>query len=140
MAAHLRRWLTAMVAAGLEEGLLLASQDVLQGVHWRAPGGDGLDAEEEGRFVDEADIPTAVAVHALAAAAGQRVWWRELQILAVAYSGLRWGRWPPSLPIASTPSAGASSWTARWWRDATAWPWLRPRTAAGAPPCTRTNP
>ena len=93
VASHLRRCLTAMVAAGLEEGLLLATQDVLRGVHWRDPGteGDGLDAEEEGRFVDEADIPTASAVHALAAAAGERVWWRELQILAVAYSGLRWG-------------------------------------------------
>ena len=93
VASHLRRCLTAMVAAGLEEGLLVATQDVLRGVHWRDPGteGDGLDAEEEGRFVDEADIPTASAVHALAAAAGERVWWRELQVLAVAYSGLRWG-------------------------------------------------
>jgi integrase len=93
VASHLRRCLTAMVAAGLEEGLLLATQDVLRGVHWRDPGieGDGLDAEEDGRFVDEADIPTASAVHALAAAAGERVWWRELQVLAVAYSGLRWG-------------------------------------------------
>jgi integrase len=93
VASHLRRCLTAMVAAGLEEGLLLATQDVLRGVHWRDPAteGDGLDAEEEGRFVDEADIPTASAVHALAAAAGERVWWRELQVLAVAYSGLRWG-------------------------------------------------
>ena len=35
VAAHLRRCLTAMVAAGLEEGLLLVSQDVLRGV----PGG-----------------------------------------------------------------------------------------------------
>ena len=92
VASHLRRCLTAMVAAGLEEGLLLATQDVLRGVHWRDPAteGDGLDAEEEGRFVDEADNPTASAVHALAAAA-ERVWWRELQVLAVAYSGPRWG-------------------------------------------------
>jgi uncharacterized repeat protein (TIGR01451 family) len=90
VASHLRRCLTAMVAAGLEEGLLLATQDVLRGVHWRDPGteGDGFGVEEEGRFVDEADIPTASAVHALAAAAGERVWWRELQVLAVAYSGL----------------------------------------------------
>jgi len=95
VASHLRRCLTAMVAAGLEEGLILATQDVLRGVHWRDPTaeaeGDDFDAEEEDRFVDEADIPTASAVHALAAAAGERVWWRELQILAVAYSGLRWG-------------------------------------------------
>lgn len=91
VASHLRRCLTAMVAAGLEEGLLLGTQDVLRGVHWRDPAAEGLDAEEEGRFVDQADIPTASAVHALAAAAGERVWWRELQILTVAYSGLRWG-------------------------------------------------
>ena len=91
VASNLRRCLTAMVAAGLEEGLVLASQDVLRGVHWRGPAGDSLDVEEEGRFVDQADIPTAAAVHALAAAAGERVWWRELQILTVAYSGMRWG-------------------------------------------------
>lgn len=44
-------------------------------------------------FVEEADIPTAGAVAALAAAAAERsgVWWRELQPLLVAYSGLRWG-------------------------------------------------
>lgn len=44
-------------------------------------------------FVEAADIPTAGAVAALAAAAGERsgVWWRELQLLLVAYSGLGWG-------------------------------------------------
>ncbi len=43
--------------------------------------------------MEQADIPTAAAVHALAVAAAQRseVWWRELQVLVVAYSGLRWG-------------------------------------------------
>jgi hypothetical protein len=60
-------------------------------VHWRDPASDGLDAENEGRFVDQAVIPAAAAVHALAAAAGERVWWRELQVLVVAYSGLRCG-------------------------------------------------
>ena len=123
VASHLRRCLTAMVAAGLEEGLLLATQDVLRGVHWRDPAteGDGLDAEEEGRFVDEADIPTASAVHALAAAAGERVWWRELQVLAVAYSGLRWGEMAALTADRADPPGGASSSTAKWWRAATAW-------------------
>ncbi len=52
VASHLRRCLTAMVAAGLEEGLLLATQDVLRGLHWPDPAADGLDAEEERRFVE----------------------------------------------------------------------------------------
>lgn len=87
VAAHLRRCVSAMVAAGLEEGLLLATQDVLRGLHWQGPAGE----HEDGRFVEEADIPTAGAVHVLAEVAGERVWWRELQVLAVAYSGMRWG-------------------------------------------------
>ena len=38
-------------------------------MHWRGPAedGDGLDGEEEGRFVDEADVPAASAVAALTA-------------------------------------------------------------------------
>src|SRR5207249_10106485 len=54
---------------------------------------DALPIYEGVRFVEEADIPTATAVHALARAAAERsgVWWRELQILLVAYSGMRWG-------------------------------------------------
>jgi integrase len=46
------------------------------------------------RAITDAEIPTAAMVHALAAAAAHRrrpVWWRELEILLVAYSGLRWG-------------------------------------------------
>ncbi|MCA1833899.1 MAG: tyrosine-type recombinase/integrase [Actinobacteria bacterium] len=94
VADHLRRCLSAMVRAGLDEGLLLARQDVLRGVHWA--GGDQNDPEgfeETGRFVEEAEIPTTVGVHDLAKAAAARsgVWWRELQILLVAYSGVRWG-------------------------------------------------
>ena len=94
VAAHLRRCLSAMVGAGLEEGLLLVRQDVLRGLRWAPPAGEGTDDDEAaGQFVDQAEIPTAAAVHALAAAAGQRsgLWWRELQPLVVAYSGLRWG-------------------------------------------------
>jgi hypothetical protein len=94
VAAHLRRCCSAMVAAGLEEGLLLARQDVLRGVHWSPPAGESRGVEfASGHFIEEADIPTSTAVAALAAATAQRsgVWWRELQVLAVAYSGLRWG-------------------------------------------------
>jgi integrase len=92
VADHLRRCLTALVAAGTEEGYLLARQDVLRGVHWQGDPGEEP-ALERGRLVEEADIPTAAAVHALAAAAAEHmgVWWRELEILLVAYSGLRWG-------------------------------------------------
>src|SRR5205823_12586531 len=37
--------------------------------------------------------PTTEAVHALAKECGERsqVWWRELEILLVAYCGMRWG-------------------------------------------------
>jgi hypothetical protein len=55
-----------------------------------APAGGAADDEETAvGFVEEADIATAGAVAALAAAAGERsgVWWRELQPLLVAYSG-----------------------------------------------------
>jgi integrase len=94
VAAHLRRCSSAMVAAGLDEGLLLARQDLLRGVHWSPPAGQTPDDElARGRFVEPADIPTSAAVHALAAAAAEQsgVWWRQLQVLVVAYSGLRWG-------------------------------------------------
>ena len=78
VAAHLRTCLSAMVAAGLEEGLLLARQDVLRGVRWTLPRADTEDEIERGAHVDEAEIPTARAVHALARAAAEltHVWWR----------------------------------------------------------------
>jgi hypothetical protein len=81
-----------MVAAGLEEGLLWATQDVLRGSTGgtRAPRAMASAPRRRGGS-SMADIPTASAVHALAAAVGERVWWRELQVLAVSYSGLRWG-------------------------------------------------
>jgi integrase len=91
VAEHLRRCLTALVAAGLEEGHLLARQDVLRGVRWR--GGEAEAPEAPGLAITEAEIPPTAAVHALARAAAERsgVWWRELEVLLVAYSGLRWG-------------------------------------------------
>ena len=49
--------------------------------------------EPADRAVTEDEIPTVAAVHGRAAApaALTGVWWRELQILVVAYSGMRWG-------------------------------------------------
>jgi integrase len=93
VAAHLRRCLSALVACGLDEGLLLVRQDVLRGVRWHPPAELDEPELERGRAVEEADIPTATAVHDLARAAAEcsGVWWRELEILLVAYSGLRWG-------------------------------------------------
>ena len=79
VADHLRRCLAALVGAGLEEGFLLARQDVLRGVHWHDDAGEEPTLEH-GRLVEEADIPTAAAVHALAAAAAAgraQLWWRE---------------------------------------------------------------
>jgi len=95
VAEHLRRCLSAMVNMGLDEGLLLARQDVLRGLRWHGTQVRRDDPEEcdDGLAITEADIPTASAVAALAKAAAelQGVWWRELEILLVAYSGLRWG-------------------------------------------------
>jgi integrase len=109
VATQLRRCLTAMVNAGLTEGQLLARQDVLRGVRWqtaeqttrRQEPVDGLGDEPDDRLDDNPDahaitqteIPTTDMVHALgrAAAEHQGVWWRELEILFVAYTGLRWG-------------------------------------------------
>lgn len=107
-AQHLRRCLTGLVSTGLDGGFLLARQDVMRGVRWRAESGAGLDVVDDigddhdvdDHAVDLAEIPTTEAVHALARAAASAsgphrgapgVWWRELEILLVAYSGLRWG-------------------------------------------------
>jgi integrase len=105
VAQHLRRCLTGLVAAGLEEGHLLARQDVLRGVRWH--GDTNIATEAADRAVTEAEIPTADAVHALAAATTQRtgVWWRQLQILLVAYSGLRWGEHVGLTAAQITPSS-----------------------------------
>jgi len=86
---HLRNCLSVLVGAGLEEGYLLARQDVLRGVRYRGP----EPTEELARALSEAEIPTAAAVAAMARAAAELtgVWWRELEILLVAYSGMRWG-------------------------------------------------
>jgi integrase len=91
VAQHLRRCLTGLVGAGLEEGYLLVRQDVLRGVRWQ--GELVAPAEPADHAVTQEEIPTTRAVHSLAAATAERtgIWWRELQILLVAYSGVRWG-------------------------------------------------
>ena len=95
VAQHLRRCLTGIVNAGLEEGHLLPRQDLLRGVRWHAAQENGTrEPEAMVRAVTEDEIPTVAMVHALAAATAARrrpVWWRELEILLVAYSGMRWG-------------------------------------------------
>lgn len=96
VAEHLRRCLSAMVNLGLDEGMLLARQDVLRGLRWHGAGTQiprDLEECDDGLAITEADIPTAEAVASLARAAAelQGVWWRELEILLAAYSGLRWG-------------------------------------------------
>jgi integrase len=91
VAQHLRACLSALVAAGLEEGHLLDSRDLLRGVRWHG------EADAAPQPVDHAvtweEIPTVAATHALARRTAERtgVWWRELQVLLVAYSGMRWG-------------------------------------------------
>jgi integrase len=89
---QLRRTLSGLVNAGLIEGYLLPRQDVMRGVRWLPPDGTVI-IEPSFRSVTEDEIPNVAAVHALAAECGQRsqVRWRELEILLVAYSGLRWG-------------------------------------------------
>lgn len=90
VAQHLRRCLSGLVGAGLEEGHLLVRQDVLRGVCWYRP---DAPAKPVDQAVTHDEIPTTTAVHALARAAGEQCdeWWRELQLLLVAYSGMRWG-------------------------------------------------
>lgn len=88
---HLRRCLSSLIAAGVEEGHLLDSRDLLSGVRWHGE----LHAEPEP--IDHAatweEIPTVDAAHALARRTAERtgLWWRELQLLLVAYLGMRWG-------------------------------------------------
>ncbi len=91
VAHHVRRTLTALMGAGLEEGYVMAGRDLLRGVRWQ--GETAVQNEPADRAVTEDEIPAVSAVHELAAAAAALtgVWWRELQILLVAYSGMRWG-------------------------------------------------
>lgn len=90
VAKHLRACLSGLVNAGLEEGYLLVRQDVLRGVRWL---GEDVSAEPSDHAITEDEIPTVEATHALARKTAELtgVWWRELEILLVAYSGMRWG-------------------------------------------------
>lgn len=91
VAQHVRRCLSSMIAAGVEEGYLLDSRDLLRGVRWHGE----LEAHPEplDRAVNWEEVPTVDALHALARRTAERsgLWWRELQLLLVAYSGMRWG-------------------------------------------------
>ena len=93
VARQVRRTLTGLVNAGLTEGYLLPRQDVLRGVRWLPKDGSEVTVEPSTRSITDDEIPTVDAVHTLAAECGtrSRVWWRELEILLVAYSGMRWG-------------------------------------------------
>jgi integrase len=91
VAHHIRRTLTALMGAGLEEGYVMVGRDLLRGIRWQ--GTTVIEPEPADPAVTEDEIPTVAAVHELAAATAALtgVWWRELQILLVAYSGMRWG-------------------------------------------------
>lgn len=91
VAHHIRRTLTALMGAGLEEGYVMVGRDLLRGIRWQ--GETVIEPEPVDPAVTEDEIPTVAAVHELAAATAALtgVWWRELQILLVAYSGMRWG-------------------------------------------------
>lgn len=94
VADHLLGCLTALVNAGLDSGHLLPQQDVLRGVKVRRTGeAVDKDAAAVDRAVGPDEIPTAGLVHelAFAAAALRGVWWRGLEVLLTAYSGLRFG-------------------------------------------------
>jgi integrase len=91
VAEHLRRCLSSLIAAGVEEGHLLDSRDLLRGVRWH--GEIDADPEPVDRAVTWEEVPTVELLHALARRTAERtgLWWRELQLLLVAYSGMRWG-------------------------------------------------
>jgi integrase len=93
VARQLRRTLSGLVNAGLVEGYLVPRQDVMRGVRWLPADGTEATPEPTNRSITQDEIPTTGAVHGLAreCAERSRLWWRELEILLVAYSGLRWG-------------------------------------------------
>jgi hypothetical protein len=93
VAGHIKSCISGFVNAGLEEGHLLARQDVLRGLRWRGIDDTDRDEEPVDHAVTWKEIPTVDALHAHAQRTAVRTghWWRELQLLLVAYSGLRWG-------------------------------------------------
>lgn len=80
VAHDIRRCLTAMIGAGLEEGHILAGRDLLRGVRWF--GEIDADPEPVDHAVTFEEIPNPDAAHALARTTAERtgVWWRELQL------------------------------------------------------------
>jgi len=117
---RVHRMVSALVTAGIDAGYLTCPR--LARVHWQAgdrplPAPVVSVAGESGLWVDPAEIPSAADVGALGAAlgAGRRGDLDELMAYVAAYSGLRWGRSPPSplrrpaRPRASSPSTARSS-------------------------------
>jgi hypothetical protein len=99
---------------------------------------DREDDLERGNQVDEAEIPTAGAVHDLARAAAvvTGVWWRALEILLVAYSGLRWGEHPALTADRVDPLGRRIGVDRQVSRCATTWCSRHRRTAAVDQRCT----
>lgn len=141
VAQHLRRCLTGIVNAGLEEGHLLPRQDLLRGVRWQ-PGADNW-TDAMVRAITEDEIPTTAA---------SRPWpppppsgdgrcgggsWKSCSWPTAGCAG---GNTPPSLPIASTRGGGASPSTARSSRPATPSSSGRPKDGDDASPCTPPSP
>ena len=93
VASHVKSCISGFVNAGLDEGHLLAHQDLLRGLRWQGIDDSDRDDEPVDHAVTWEEIPTVDALHALALRTAERTghWWRELQLLLVAYSGLRWG-------------------------------------------------
>jgi hypothetical protein len=86
---HLRRCLSALAAAGVAGGYLLPQQCVTEAL---TPVGADLERITSDVAVMPDELPPDQLVHDLARAAGAKgPWWRELELLLTAYSGLRFG-------------------------------------------------
>lgn len=106
VAAHLRRVLTSLVAAALEEGYLLPRQDVLSGVRWAAPAGRRPWRRRDGPSPrPRSPPPPPCTPWPEPATERSGVWWQELEILFVAYTGL---------PGAASRRPGAGPRRAHW--------------------------
>ena len=129
--------ISALVTAGIAGGFLVNPR--LKDVHWQ-PGERPLPtpkvtvARESPLWVDPAEIPAADDVARLGKAltAGPSGKRNELMANAAAYSGLRWGRWPPLPSTKSMRAPVSSTWTARWSRSRAISTLSHPRAASAA--------
>nr|MDQ3757622.1 tyrosine-type recombinase/integrase [Actinomycetota bacterium] len=90
VADHLRRCVSALIASGVSAGYLLPGQCLIDDV---APLQAEAHAPDHDAAVMPEEVPPDDLVHELARAAARLrgVWWRELELLLTAYSGLRFG-------------------------------------------------